>query len=68
MSRMIYAAETVYPSRAGGFPPASFFTFADSLRYARELQEMGIDCGISICPAWSFEMHWKEVTERNVKP
>lgn len=42
---------TVYPSRAGGFPPASFLTFADALGYIRTINRYGLPCGICTCPA-----------------
>ena len=61
---MHYEPTTVYPSKAGGFPPATFFSFAESLSYVREMQWLGIDCGICTCPARSFEMHWREVCDR----
>lgn len=48
---------TVYPSRAGGFPPASFRTFADALTYTREISDSRPPCGICMCPAGSYEMH-----------
>ena len=32
---------TVYPSRPGGFPPASFLTFGDALAYVRRLSDLG---------------------------
>lgn len=53
-------ATTVYPSRAGGFPPASFRTFAESLAYCREVQEARPPCGICSCPARSYAMHYPD--------
>lgn len=51
---------TVYPSRAGGFPPASFWTFADSLGYVREVSNARPPCGIWTCPAGSYNTHYPE--------
>lgn len=51
---------TVYPSRAGGFPPASFFTFGDALGYIRTLQGYGLACGICTCPAGSYSTHYPD--------
>ena len=51
---------TVYPSRAGGFPPASFLTFVDALSYIRTLQDYGLPCGICTCPAGSYAMHYPD--------
>lgn len=51
---------TVYPSRAGGFPPASFFTLWDALGYIRTLQGYGLPCGICTCPAASYPMHYRD--------
>ena len=55
---------TVYPSRAGGFPPASFFTFGDALGYIRTLQGYGLACGICTCPAASYPMHYRDTLPR----
>ncbi len=55
---------TVYPSTAGGFPPASFWDSADSLDYIRHVQEDGAPCGLCECPADSYEQHFR-VTVRN---
>ena len=58
------APVTVYPSRSGVFPPASFRTFADALVYIRELQEERSrtdyrpTCGICTCPPASYFMHY----------
>ena len=46
---------TVYPSRKGGFAPASFFDFAGAFEYIRTLQ--GSPCGICTCPPQSYHMH-----------
>jgi hypothetical protein len=47
-------AQTVYPSIAGGFAPATFFTHQDALNYAAlHLQSA---CGVATCPALSFDM------------
>ena len=51
---------TVYPSRAGGFPPATFFTFAEALRYVREVSDRRPPCGICTCPAGSYFVHYPE--------
>ena len=51
---------TVYPSRAGGFPPASFRNFGDALRYAREISDSRPPCGICTCPAQSYDMHYPD--------
>lgn len=55
---------TVYPSRAGGFPPASFLTFADALGYIRQLQGYGLTCGVCTCPAGSYAMHYRDTITR----
>lgn len=55
---------TVYPSRAGGFPPASFLTFADALEYVRTLNRYGLACGICTCPASSYAMHYRDTITR----
>lgn len=52
---------TVYPSRAGGFPPASFLTFAEALYYIRTLRPT---CGICTCPAGSYAMHYRDTITR----
>ena len=49
---------TVYPSRAGGFPPASFRDFSDALEYIRTLNRYGLPCGICTCPVGSYFMHY----------
>lgn len=51
---------TVYPSRAGRFPAASFRTFAEALRYAREISDNRPPCGICMCPAPSYAMHYPD--------
>lgn len=56
---------TVYPSKFGAFPAASFLSFADSLAYVKTLQDLRLNrvnfvkepCGICTCPAQSYEMH-----------
>lgn len=55
---------TVCPSRAGGFPPASFLTFADALEYVRTLNRYGLACGICTCPAGSYDMHYRDTLPR----
>lgn len=55
---------TVYPSLAGGFPPASFLTFADALGYVRTLQGYRLACGICTCPAASYAMHYRDTLPR----
>ena len=54
---------TVYPSRAGGFPPASFLTFGDALGYVRTLQGYGLACGICTCPPGSYDMHYRDTVK-----
>ena len=49
---------TVYPSRAGGFPPASFMTFAGALGYVRQVSDSHPPCGICTCPVGSYFMHY----------
>ena len=49
---------TVYPSRACGFPPASFMTFADALGYVRQVSDSHPPCGICTCPVCSYFMHY----------
>lgn len=49
--------QTVYPVRAGGFPPASFYDFKDALAYCREMQK-SYNVGIGVCPAYSFLLHY----------
>lgn len=50
---------TVYPSIAGGFPPASFTDYAAQFDYVRQVQEQSL-CGICICPAGSYAMHYPD--------
>ncbi len=59
---------TVYPSRGArekgwGFPPASFWNFADAYRYARDISDSTPPCGICMCPADSYFVHNPEETE-----
>lgn len=49
---------TVYPSRAGGFPPASFVTFAGAIDYVRQVSDSRPPCGICTCPVGSYFMHY----------
>lgn len=49
------ASSTVYPSRSGTFPAATFFTRDAEFAYIRSVQaELGDPCGICVCPAESF--------------
>lgn len=48
---------TVYPSRAGGFPAASFFTLADAMAYAQQMALSRPPCGVMVCPALSYPKH-----------
>ena len=50
---------TVYPSRAGGFPPASFPDFGAALCYVNSLRNTA-PCGICMCPAESYWMHYPD--------
>lgn len=54
------SATTVYPSRVGGFPPASFRNFADALGYVRQVSDNRPPCGICTCPAASYAMHYPD--------
>lgn len=45
---------TVYPSQAGGFPPASFRNFDEALIYVREISQSRPPCGICTSPASSY--------------
>lgn len=54
---------TVYPSRAGGFPPASFARYRDAIAYCLQVREAATlaHCGICECPAASFlPIHYKD--------
>lgn len=51
---------TIYPSKAGGFPPASFWDVAEAMRYMRQMQDNGAACGLCLCPAASYPMHYDE--------
>jgi len=55
---------TVYPSRHGGFPPASFRNFVDALAYVRQMSDLRLNCGICTCPAESYAMHYKDTCNR----
>lgn len=59
--RMLEAV-TVYPTRFGAFPPATFFTVDAAFEYMRRVQEeyRGV-FGICSCPATSFWKHQKDV-------
>lgn len=51
-------ANTVYPSRSGATPPASFTTGRAEADYIRTMQhEYKGTFGICVCPAISYEMH-----------
>ncbi len=55
-------ATTVYHSRAGFFPPATFTNSRSEADYIRSLQsEYKGEFGICVCPANSFEMHQVDV-------
>ncbi|EMM5100268.1 hypothetical protein ACK249_003612 [Pseudomonas aeruginosa] len=49
-------ATSVYPSRPGAFPPATFFTYEAQAAYMREVQSYPGVFGICACPALSFEL------------
>lgn len=57
-------ATTVYPSRFGGFPPASFPTFGAAFSYVRTISDSGPPCGICTCPASSYEMHLRDTMSK----
>jgi hypothetical protein len=62
-------ATSVYPTRAGAFPPATFFSYEAEFAYIRAVQgEYHGTFGICTCPASSFEMHQVDVigTENRV--
>lgn len=54
------AQVTVYPSIAGGFPPASFWNTRDSFKYMRQVQAQGTPCGLCECPASSYAKHFPD--------
>lgn len=53
-------AVTVYPSTAGGFPPASFVEQFDGHMYIRDMQNDGAPCGLCMCPATSYDKHFPD--------
>lgn len=58
-----YLPTSVYPSRPGCFPAASFLSAAAEWDYIREVQGYPGTFGICTCPARSFEMlksWWRE--------
>ncbi len=56
------AATTVYPTRFGAFPAASFFTREAEFSYIRTVQtECHGTFGICVCPAESFWLHQVDV-------
>ena len=55
-------ATTVYPSREGAFPAATFLTSGAEFAYVRHVQsEYTGTFGICVCPAGSFWMHQVDV-------
>lgn len=55
-------ATSVYPTRAGAFPPATFFSYEAEFAYIRAVQsEYQGTFGICTCPASNFEMHQVDV-------
>ncbi len=56
------AATTVYPSRSGAFPAATFFTREAEFDHIRAMQTTYHGTfGICVCPAESFWMHQVDV-------
>lgn len=53
-------AVTVYPSRAGGFPAASFWSIVDAIQYQRSVSSTDTPCGICECPASSYWRHYPD--------
>lgn len=58
-------ARTVYPTREGAFPAATFFDADGEHAYMRHVQEhyKGV-FGICSCPAASYEIHQVDVRAR----
>jgi hypothetical protein len=54
-------ASTVYPTRAGAFPPATFFDGADAAAYSSAMAGRKIEGGICTCPAYGFDRHQRDV-------
>lgn len=52
--RLGTGAQTIYPTTAGGFPPASFREQFDAHLYLRQMQIEGSPCGLAMCPASSY--------------
>lgn len=56
--------QTVLATKAGSFPPASFWNFGDAMAYSRECQKNPGTFGIIFCPVNSFETHYKGTVGR----
>lgn len=57
-------ARTVYPTRRGAFPAATFFDGSSELDYMREVQaEYRGTFGICSCPAGSYDLHQIDVRD-----
>jgi hypothetical protein len=57
---------TVYPSRAGAFPPATFFDAASELAYIHHVQaQYRGTFGICVCPSASFWVHQPDVAQQS---
>ena len=54
--------QTVYPTTAGGFPPASFREQFDAHMYIRQMQIEGTPCGLAMCPASSYDKLYPDTT------
>ena len=48
-------ASTVFPSPAGGFPAATFFSLNDAISYGMSFAPA---VGVHVCPALSFGKHY----------
>lgn len=54
-----HTATTVYPTRAGAFPPATFFRLRHAIDYGRDSSRYyGTGCGT--CPALSYAKHYPD--------
>lgn len=51
--------QTVYPTKGDGFPPASFWRLADALMHAAKMAGEQHASGVGMCPARSFNLHWR---------
>lgn len=56
------AATTVYPTRAGAFPPVTFFALRHAIDYGRDSSHH-YHAGHGTCPALSYAKHYPD-TER----